>query len=397
MKTILPIAVILFIFVFDAQIAHGAEPAHSGSDMPLELYQKMKLHFDALYGAQTSLLEPVNKSEVEKDLRADAAANKDALIAALSSATTIHREIAARALEYCGDKKAAVGALIKIVCADSDENVRRAAAAALAKLPDSAAVEPLMKGLADNADSVRGTCAVALGNIKDNRACDALLRLLSEDAKPMVRMLAATALSKIKEPATLPGLTKLLETEKDERVKMAIAGAMRALMGGNSAESAQMPTAEGTAGELSSLAKEMKDVEDKLRSDRHDQAVQVQGSSIEKKLAMLIEKLDKACNGNGSSSSEQKQQQQQQQSGSKQGNGKASSPATRSQLGSAVPQGAMNTALVTGKQDPWAKLPPAQRDELLQAFREEMPERWRKRLEAYFLSIAAEEGSKSDK
>ena len=38
-----------------------------------------------------------------------------------------------------------------------------------------------------------------------------------------------------------------------------------------------------------------------------------------------------------------------------------------------------------------------ERDELLQAFREEMPERWRKRLEAYFLSIAAEEAKEAEK
>jgi acyl-CoA reductase-like NAD-dependent aldehyde dehydrogenase len=57
----------------------------------------------------------------------------------------------------------------------------------------------------------------------------------------------------------------------------------------------------------------------------------------------------------------------------------------------------VNPAIVAGKQDAWAKLPPAQRDELLQAFREEMPERWRKRLEAYFLSIAAEEAKETEK
>jgi acyl-CoA reductase-like NAD-dependent aldehyde dehydrogenase len=62
-----------------------------------------------------------------------------------------------------------------------------------------------------------------------------------------------------------------------------------------------------------------------------------------------------------------------------------------------VPPGAVNAAQVAGKQDAWAKLPPAQRDELLQAFREEMPERWRKRLEAYFLSVAAEETKNADK
>ncbi|MCY3023472.1 MAG: hypothetical protein NTW87_31215 [Planctomycetota bacterium] len=62
-----------------------------------------------------------------------------------------------------------------------------------------------------------------------------------------------------------------------------------------------------------------------------------------------------------------------------------------------MPPGAMNPAIVAGKQDSWAKLPPAQREELLQAFREEIPERWRKRLEAYFLSLAAEEVKDADK
>jgi acyl-CoA reductase-like NAD-dependent aldehyde dehydrogenase len=62
-----------------------------------------------------------------------------------------------------------------------------------------------------------------------------------------------------------------------------------------------------------------------------------------------------------------------------------------------VPEGSANVAQVAGKQDAWAKLPPQQRDELLQAFREEMPERWRRRLEAYFLSVAAEEAKETEK
>lgn len=62
-----------------------------------------------------------------------------------------------------------------------------------------------------------------------------------------------------------------------------------------------------------------------------------------------------------------------------------------------MPPGAVNPALVAAKQDAWAKLPPAQRDELLQALREEMPVRWQERLKAYFLSIAAEEAREAEK
>jgi HEAT repeat protein len=273
-----------------------ADSPKNGNEMSLELYQKLKGHFESLYGASVALLpgvEPVNKQDTEKALRADASANKAALIKALGSSQSIHREIAARALEYCGDKKSAVEALSKVVTDDKEDGVRRAAAGALAKLPDAGSVDALIKGLADSADSVRGTCATALGNVKDPRASQPLLDLLKSETKPLIRMQAATALAKIKDPATKEGLEKLLESEKDERVKMAIAGAIRGVMGGNSAQTEAVPSAAEASNELANLAKEMKEVEQKLRDDRHDQAVQVQGNQIEQKLAMLIEKLDK--------------------------------------------------------------------------------------------------------
>jgi len=378
------------------------EVPKNGNEMSLDLYQKLKGHFDALYGAKAALLPglaPASKGETDKALREDAAANKDALVKALGSSAVIHRELAARALEYCGDKKLAVEALSKSVVGDSDDGVRRAAAAALAKLPDAAAVDALVKGLGDTAETVRGICATALGNIKDPRASQPLLSLLASDTKPIPRMLAANALSKIKDPASADGLKKALDAEKDERVKMALAGAVRSVTGGDSAGTEAVPNAGEAANELSSLAKEMKEVEQKLRDDRHDQAVQVQGTQIEQKLATLIQKLDKACNGSGEGKpGEGEKNKQQQQQGSKANGGKSSgNPLKDSALGAAVPPGSSNPALVAGKSDSWAKLPPAQRDELLQAFREEMPERWRKRLEAYFLSVAAEEAKDADK
>ena len=66
-------------------------------------------------------------------------------------------------------------------------------------------------------------------------------------------------------------------------------------------------------------------------------------------------------------------------------------------MGSATPPGSASAAQVATKTEAWAKLPAAQRDELLQAFREDVPERWRKRLEAYFLSIASEEAKDAEK
>jgi len=386
----------------DALLAGQAETPN-GNEMPLELYQKLKASFDALYGAQVGLLPglapPTSKADTEKQLSDDAAANKDALLKALGSSLVLQREMAARALEYCGERKAVVGPLSRIVADDSDAGVRRAAAATLAKLPDAASVEALIKGLGDDTDSVRGLCATALGNIKDNRASQPLLKLLTTDSVPIVRLQAATALSKISDKATLESLSKALENEKDERVKMAIAGAVRKVLGGDNAQTEPLPSVGEVGKELGDLAKEMKDVEDKLRNDRHDQAVQVQGSGIEKRLAQLIQKLNQASSSSsGSSGKGDKNQQQQRQQGNQSNSGKSSNnPLKDSTLGSPVQQGQVNPALVAGKQDAWAKLPPAQRDELLQAFREEMPERWRKRLEAYFLSIAAEEAKEAEK
>jgi HEAT repeat protein len=362
--------------------------------MPLAIYQKIKGHFDALYGAKSSLLpgiEATPKEEVEKALRKDAADNKEVLIKALASKAVIHRELACRALEYCGDNKAAVSALGKALVDDKEDSVRRAAAATLAKLPDAASVEPLIKALQDKNDSVRGLAATALGNIKDSRASLALLNTINNDAKSIVRMQAANALGKIKDASTFEPLKKSLEGEKDEMVRLAITGAMRNLMPEDKEK--QGPTAEEASGELASLAKEMKEVEEKLRNDRHDQAVQVQGGDIEKKLSQLIEKLAAASSSSSSGSQGEKNgQKQQQQSGGQQNNGKSGgSPLNDSKLGGAVPPGAANAAQVAGKQDGWAKLPPAQRDEILQKMGEDLPERWRQRLKAYYYSLNVEE------
>jgi hypothetical protein len=360
-------------------------------EMPLALYQKFKGYFDSLYGAKTTLLPGLdsndNKQEVEKSLRTEASANKDVLIKALSSTAVIHRELSARVLEYCDDKKAAVAALSLALIQDKEVGVRRAAAASLAKLPDAGAVDALIKALSDTNDAVRGLSATALGTIKDNRASKPLLQVINDDAKPIVRMQAANALAKIKDATLVEDLKKSLDNEKDERVRMAIAGALRTIMNTEGDETAKIPSAEEASGELAALAKEMEEVEEKLRKDRHDQAVQVQGAGIEKKLNQLIEKLAQASgSGQGKPEKGQKQQQQQ-QSGKQPGSKSGGSPMQDSQLGGAVPPGAANAALVAGKQDAWAKLPPAERDEMIQAKNLGMPARWEKRLEAYYISV----------
>ncbi len=179
-------------------------------------------------------------------------------------------------------------------------------------------------------------------------------------------------------------------------MKMAVMAALRKIKNGGKDGDEEM----NPARELTHLATEMQEVEGKLRDDRHDMGVQGQGTQIENRLVTLIETIDQSSSSASPPSSGDKKKDQQgkkQQTGGQANNGKSGgSPLQESKLGAAAAAGATNAATVAGKQDAWAKLPPAQRDELLQAYREEIPERWRKRLEAYFFSIATDEAKHMD-
>ena len=374
-----------------------APAAQLTPDLPLDVYQKLKSDFDALYGANATLVSNAHaqsRQDAERELREDAAENKELLLIALHASAGLKRELSVMALEYCGDKKAVLDALQPLLSGDPEVSVRRAAAVVLGRLPDAASTDSLMKALEDSDDIVRGLSSAALGNIRDNRAIQPLLRVLKEDAKPIVRLQSAMALARIQDESAVKGLKSALDSETDERVKTAIAGALRASLGMDN-ETASLPPVSQTANELAQLSHDMKEVEGKLRDDRYDQSVQSQGQGIEDKLSTLIDKLDAQCNSSCCTQKKQAQRTGNKNTASK--NKNAGSPMTDSQLGTYVPPGPQGNAVaafVTGNQDKWSKLPPAQRDELFQAFREDMPEHWKRRLEAYFTSIAAEEAAR---
>ncbi len=66
-----------------------------------------------------------------------------------------------------------------------------------------------------------------------------------------------------------------------------------------------------------------------------------------------------------------------------------------SKLSGSAAKGALNPAEVAGKQEDWAKLPPAMRDELIQIPGADMPARWKLRISAYYDSLAGEESKES--
>jgi hypothetical protein len=133
----------------------------------------------------------------------------------------------------------------------------------------------------------------------------------------------------------------------------------------------------------------MSDVEGKLREDRFDSSVQVQGKDIDDRLGALIDKLDKACNSTQCPSGSGGKASRHSAPGIERTHqGTVRNPVAHLDLGNCLLPG---TATVEHKSDDWSALPPNERGELIQAYVDEMPERWRKRLEAYFVSIAAEE------
>ncbi len=141
---------------------------------------------------------------------------------------------------------------------------------------------------------------------------------------------------------------------------------------------------------LQELSAKMKEVELMLRDDRHDAFVQIKQKNISINLDKMIADAEKSQQQKQQNQEKEKSQKQQRQEQRQQM--MAGMPKQNSQPGPATPPGpTQEHAQVAGTASKWAKLPQSARDELLQTYAGEVPPRWRQRLEAYFLSIAAEE------
>lgn len=368
-------------------------PEFPDDGMPLALYKKLDALAQVMLGVEPRPLgfEGMNAEAAKKALAADVASNVEAMKKGLGSKQVIQRRLAAWALGYCADKAKGVE-LLKGAMVDTDAEVRRAAAGGLKELPDGSAVDALIAGLDDTDERVRCASAQALGAIKDSRAARPLLKLLGDKAWGN-RLHAALALGEIKDKSVLPDIQKALESESDPRVRMGLAAAARKIAGKEEPDSqGAMEPGQGK-NVLHELSDEMKKVEGKLRDDLHDiENVQVPQKKIEDQLVELIKKVEEMMaqgQGQGKKSGEQ-QQQSQGQSGQQSG-GNPTSPLKTSVLPSGPPRGALQPGEVVSKEAAWAHLPPAMREELNQVYKEDMPERWRRRLEEYFLSVAAEE------
>ncbi len=108
------------------------------------------------------------------------------------------RQAAAAALGRLNDPRA-VEPLATALLTDEAADVRQESATALRKLGDADAVSSLIQALLQDEDSsVRAEAASALGALEDERAVQALLETLQDDASALAREAGATALGRIR-------------------------------------------------------------------------------------------------------------------------------------------------------------------------------------------------------
>lgn len=134
--------------------------------------------------------------------------------------------------------------------------------------------------------------------------------------------------------------------------------------------------------EVHSIAMLAATVESRLRDDNHDHSLQRDSQEVIDRIEKLIKDAEEAPLGKGKTQRECDLKQLRGDYG----------PVNCFQLVQAVATDPKrNINYKDGNRDEWARLPRAQRDEILQTYTKEFPLLWRNRIAAYFLSLNAVE------
>ncbi len=176
---------------------HGAPGPDDRADAARQLAEfRSDEALDAL--AHAGLYDP---SLIVKDAALDAISEWDfeMLVELLQEhPEPVIRRAAAAALGRLDDSRA-VEPLATALLTDEDSEVRQESAKALRRLRDPEAVSPLIQSLLQDDDlSVRAEAAAALGALEDERAGQALLETLQSDTSALVREAGAKALGRIR-------------------------------------------------------------------------------------------------------------------------------------------------------------------------------------------------------
>ena len=126
----------------------------------------------------------------------------------------------------------AVGPLINTLLKDLDADVRKGAIAALGKLKDHLAVEPLINALKDRDSAVRCDAAMTLAELKDTRAVEPLINALQDWSN---RWIPAEALGELKDARAVEPLINALH-DPEELVRRAAARAFGELIDSRAVE-----------------------------------------------------------------------------------------------------------------------------------------------------------------
>ncbi len=122
--------------------------------------------------------------------------------------------------------------LVEILQKHPEDTVRRAAAAALGRLNDPRAVEPLATALlTDMAAEVRQESAKALRRLRDVEAVSPLIQALLQDEEPSVRAEAATALGALGDDRAVQALLGTLQDDVSALAREAGAKALGRIRG----------------------------------------------------------------------------------------------------------------------------------------------------------------------
>ncbi len=390
-------ALTLTVLALGAATLLAGEP---GGKLSPEVYKKINGKLDEIKA------NPRKAKAVMAQVAKQVDANRAALLGALKEGSALERTLAAKVLCLSTGEKDKVAAALIAAMKDPDLLVRRAAAGGLARMKAPASADAFMTALTDVDEIIRATAAKALGTLKVAKAKDALVKAL-EDENWRVRLYACQALGAIvgdADKAEIASKLKPLLEDENAWVRMAAAGLVQKLSGVK--PEAGGPKKKDDENVLHELAKEMSGVKDELEAEHHGVEVRVAQGEITKKLDQLIEMIKK------------QQQQSQSQSkgkgkgkpkpgekkpgGSKPGNQAGKKPGKQGGQNPSSPmQGEFMTSGGVQHGDKaklgdvgaeWGKLPPQERDKLLQAVQADLPERYRQMLEVYLRSISEESG-----
>jgi len=330
------------------------------------------------------------------------------LISGLKHGSAIERTLAAKVLHLSAGEKDKVAAALAGAMTDKDLEVRRAAASGLARMNMPYSAKAFIAALEDVDETVRAVAAGALGRLKVKAAKDALLKAL-EDENHKVRLGSCRALGAIagkEDGKEIAARLKPLLEDENAYVRMAAAAIVQKLAGVKK-DPAAGHKKKGGDNVLHELASEMDSVKGKLEAEHHGAEVQTAEGEVLKKIDALIEMIKK----------QQQQQQQKQGKGKgkgkkkkKKGGKKGSKPGNQGKSGKGKqsgqnPSSPMQREFMTSGQTQhgqkaelgavgadWGKLPPKDRDKIIQAMNAKLPDRYKKMLKLYLMSIAEEGG-----